>query len=438
MPGYANADNKFGLSPWIVGKIRGEGCNYSSIQTAIDECFAAGGGVVGIRASTTPYVENLILQPGVELYGFDVDGRLPSTLSKVVIQGNHTFTVFAGFGAQLSQYITFAAPAGDAFTIQTAAGAQAILAMKFCGVEAFTNPGQRCVVLDAVPGGGSQFSTDNSNLESSGSCFEGIGAGSQSAFISLGTVNSQSGDVYTATLGSNTFSAENATLGANIYVFNGVSGGNCDIVNTRVFSSQELAIFPAGTGSLNIYHSIVSSSAISGFWADGIAGCSVSFGDVLLSNSAQSIGPAVTATKLNWQPYAESAIAALGSNRGTASFDSAHFTVSDGFVQSKGFPWVDIGGPATVNSNEGVFILNAGLGLTLPAAPAQGDTCKFKAIAGVTNAQIIANAGQSLLVGSTSGTVAENLTQGDALELTYHAASFVWIANSVVGNWTIS
>ena len=101
MPGWSNSDNKFGLTPYIVGQTLGDGCNYSSIQAAIDDAFAAGGGVVGIRPSTVPYVENLTLRQGVELYGFDVDGRLPSAISRVVIQGNHTFTVAGGFGAQL-------------------------------------------------------------------------------------------------------------------------------------------------------------------------------------------------------------------------------------------------------------------------------------------------------------------------------------------------
>ena len=205
MPGRQSGDNKLGVTPYIVGKVTGDGCVYggpTAIQDAINDAFAAGGGVVAIRPDLTPYVENLTLMPGVDLFGFCVDGRLPSGLSKVVIEGNHTFAVSGTFGAHLSQYITFSALSGDAFTINATAGAQAILAMKFCGVEAVTVAGQRACVLDADGTSACQFSTDNTNIGADNHVFDAIGAGSAAAFLNLGTCNSITGYVFQLSAGS--------------------------------------------------------------------------------------------------------------------------------------------------------------------------------------------------------------------------------------------
>lgn len=480
MPGWSNSDNKFGLTPFIVGTVLGDGCNYSTVQSAIDDAFAAGGGVVGIRSGT--YVENLTLREGVDLYGFDVDGRLPSPIAKVLIQGNHTFAVAAAFGAQLCQYITFSALAGDAFTIQAAAGAQAILAMKFCGVEAFTNPGQRCIVLDATLGGGAQFSTDNTNLNSSGHCFEGIGAGSHAAFISLGNCNSQSGDVYEATAGSNSLTGEYTSLNGAIYIFNGVVGGNCDILNSRAFSAQEIGIFPAGTGSLNVFHSTLSCNAASGFWVDGVAGCSASFGDVVFTSSATAIGPAVVVTKQNWQPYGESGGApGVGVPRGTSAYNSSDFTVTDGFVSLTGsssgavtqldgdtgsatptagvitiqggagvttsaggsvvtvssVEWQDIAAPTLATVDTGYFDFGPTT-LTLPAAPAQGEQVRILSVNAPSVVQ--ADVAHTITIGnvtSSPGGTATGSDTGDCLVLVYVASASRWSAESVIGNWTL-
>lgn len=480
MPGWSNADNKFGLTPFIVGTVLGDGCNYSTVQSAIDDCFAAGGGTVGIRNGT--YIENLTLREGVDLYGFDVDGRLPSPLAKVHIQGNHTFALAAGFGAVLVQYVTFSALAGDAITIQAAAGAQAILAMKFCGVEAFTVPGQRAFVLDATAGGGAQFSTDNTNVNSSGHCFEGIGAGSQSAFISLGNVNSQSANVYEATAGANNLTGEYTTLNGAIYVFSGPVDGNCSVRHSRMFSAQEACFFPAGTGSLDAFHSEISSTAASGFFIDGSPGCSLNFVDISLNGSALNIGPSVTQNKYNWQPYAESAAGALGSNRGTASFYNNDFTVVDGFVSlvgstsgaitqldaDSGFAvptagvitiqggagvttsaggstltvssveWIDIAAPTIATVDTGYLDFGPTT-LTLPAAPQQGEQVRIISVNAPSVVQ--ANPGQTITIGnvtSSNGGAATGSDVGDSLVLIWSATASRFIAESVIGNWTLS
>lgn len=443
MPGRQTGDNKFGLTPYIVGQTLGDGCNYSSIQQAIDDAFAAGGGVVGIRESSTPYIENLTLRAGVDLYGFCVDGRLPSFIGAIVIQGNHTFTVAGGFAAQLSQYITFSATAGDAITITATGGGQAILAMKFCGVEAQTVAGQRVCVLNPDGTSAAQFSTDNTNINSDSHCFEMIGAGSGAAFLNLGNANSITGNVFELTSGSGSLTGQWTQMnGLSICNFNTVNG-NCSFSHTDLNASIEAVLFNAAGGQAVFTHCNVGSGAASGNWIDGLGG-QVNFANVILSGSAQGIGAAVLQQKINWQPYGETAAAALGSNRGTASFNSTQFSVVDGWVSATGaglFPWVDQPVSTTVVSNQGNFIVGPGVTLTLPAAPAQGDVCAFKDPINNGPYTVQANVGQFIQLGnqtSIAGGTCTGTAVGDAIHFTYYAASQVWSANSSIGNFIIT
>lgn len=480
MPGRQTGDNKFGLTPYIVGQTLGDGCNYTSIQTAIDDAFAAGGGVVGIRASTVPYIENLTLRAGVDLYGFDVDGRLPSTLGKVVIQGNHTFTVAGGFGAQLSQYVTFAALAGDAFTIVATGGGQAILAMKFCGVEASTVAGQRVCVLNPDAGSAAQYSTDNTNINADSHCFEMIGAGTGAAFLNLGNANSITGNVFHLTAGSGSLTGQWTQMnGLSICNFNNTNG-SCSFTHTDLNASIEAVLFNAAGGQATFTHCNVGSGAASGNWIDGLGG-QVNFCDVALQGSAQGIGAALTQVKINWQPYGEAAAAAIGSNRGTASFDSASFTVIDGWVQIAGGAaagsyvtdagtatpvagvlnvlggpgvtttavgntininsviWSNAVGPVLVIPDSGTFDV-VGTTITLPAGPVQGEECRIVSVVSPTVIQ--ASGAQTIQLGnqiSSAGGTCTGTDVGDSVVLVYFAAFDRWYAvGGAFGNWVLA
>lgn len=480
MPGWSNSDNKFGLTPYIVGQTLGDGCNYSSIQAAIDDAFAAGGGVVGIRPSTVPYVENLTLRQGVELYGFDVDGRLPSAISRVVIQGNHTFTVAGGFGAQLCQYLSFQTLAGDAFTVNATGGGQAILAMKFCGIEASTVAGQRACVLNADNTSAAQFSTDNTNVFSDSHCFESIGLGSHAASLSLGVSGSNTGDVFRHSSGSASLNFSYHNSNANTYIFNGVAtNGNCFWEFSRVNCTEEAIIFPAGSSQAQVFNCEIGSNAASTYWIDGLNG-QLEYVNVGFTATITGIGPSITQTKRDWQPYGESgAVPGTGVPRGTACFSSNDFVVTNGFVELSGsttgavtqvngdtgsatpvagvlqilggpgvttdaagstltinaVQWITSGVGGLINVDTGVFDIGPNT-YTTPAAPIEGETVKF--YSWVAPSELAANAGQNIQLGNATGTLLTSTSIGDYVELTYYLGSNTWACTGVIGNWILT
>lgn len=67
MVGRTTADNRFGPTPFICGTTLGDGCNYSLIQQAIDDCAAAGGGIVLVRAGS--YTEDIDIPSSVNVIG---------------------------------------------------------------------------------------------------------------------------------------------------------------------------------------------------------------------------------------------------------------------------------------------------------------------------------------------------------------------------------
>lgn len=443
MPGRNNASNKFFSSPYLVGPVLGDGCSYSTVQSAIDDCFADGGGTVFIKKGT--YVENLTLRPGIDLCGEDVDGRLPATFSHVVLQGNHSLTVAGGFSVCIANHITFSCLAGDTITLTATAGAFLIFAGKFCGYEGQIDPASRCVVMNADGTSAIQFSTDNSNIASTANTFECVGAGQGSAILSLGSVSASTGRVMQVTAGQGLLEGAYVQISSNDEIFHcDTLTSSCQFEYCRMFSNNYAINFAGGGGGATVRHCVIGSSDASGFWMTG-AGSSVSWGDVLFVGSATAIDPVVISGKVNWQPFGEAG-AAPGTlvPRGTSAFDSAHFSVSDGFVQALPagiFPWVDQPASTTVVSNQGNFIVGPGVTLTLPAAPAQGDVCAFKDPINNGPYTVQANVGQFLQLGNQSsiaGGTCAGTGLGDAIHFTYYAASQVWSANSSIGNFILT
>jgi hypothetical protein len=139
-----------------------------------------------------------------------------------------------------------------------------------------------------------------------------------------------------------------------------------------------------------------------------------------------------------------SGVNATTSTVGVASFNPANFTVNgSGEVSALAvgsIPWTDEAVSFAAASNNGYFC-TAPLTVTLPAAPAQGDTISIAIDYATTpgNAVIVqANTGQTIRTSnmdtSTGGT-ATNSAQGDALSLVYRAASDEWFSLSTEGSW---
>lgn len=435
MPGRNGSDNKFGPGPFIVGTVLGDGCNYDKIQSAINDCFAAGGGTVFIRVGN--YTENLTIRETVDLYGFDVDGRLPSTLSHVVVTGNHTFTgTPAGFNISIFQNITFSCLAGDLFTLTQAGGGGVICAAKFCGFEAFTDPASRGFVLNADGTSSCQFSTDNCNINSASHTFEAIGAGSTAASLNLGSCNSASGNSFQLTAGSGTLQLMNGQISANTYLFNGLTpNGQCQFSHSDLFCGQEAVIFPAGNGQMSIRHVTLSSGAASTNFVDGTGG-QLDYCDVALTGSATGIGASITQIFSDWKPYG--ATTHVGVNRyNPAEFSVSASTGEVSLLAPSSFTWNDIAAPTVISDNTGSF-MTAPVTVQLPAAPVQGSVTKFKVVTGGSPVVIQTNVGQTFQIANQTGTNATSTLVGDAIEFTYYAAGTTWVANSIIGNWNVT
>lgn len=85
-------DSKFGQPTYIVAHSIALGATHTTIQAAINA--ASAGDTIAIKASATPYIEDLTHKPNVNIVGYVADGRDLN----VNIQGNNTFTS-AGFYA---------------------------------------------------------------------------------------------------------------------------------------------------------------------------------------------------------------------------------------------------------------------------------------------------------------------------------------------------
>src|SRR5579872_1952375 len=97
----SNADNKFGPTGFIVGKVLGQGCNYTSIQSAINDAALSTPSTVFIQAGQ--YTEDITMAAGVSIWGFTGLGLNAPFLDPTLVPGTIIIgSVTASFSGESS------------------------------------------------------------------------------------------------------------------------------------------------------------------------------------------------------------------------------------------------------------------------------------------------------------------------------------------------
>lgn len=281
MPGFSNSTNKFGPTPFIVDPISGDG-SYTTVQSAIDACSLAGGGIVYIRNGT--YVESLVWPSFVSLQGVNVDGRLISG-SQVIIDGNATFGTA---GIRTASDIAFTSAAGDTFTINNAVGGVNLL-LKSCAISA---PGG--IAINSIPGVGAVGGLNiiGCNLSASGDVIVATQGG---------TVNISVNSILLSTAGSCVNIADAVSLNCTNSSFSAQAGHDFLTDSSSLNNNVSFCTLNSGletvnivSGELNVVECKIDCSSPSGLFATGAG--TLGYGDLVLSGSATSIDTALTLT----------------------------------------------------------------------------------------------------------------------------------------------
>ncbi len=225
-------------------------------------------------------------------------------------------------------------------------------------------------------------------------------------------------------------------------IFFATSANQCTLTDCSI-SALDSAIDMTAGGAANVFNTSFNSTAASGFCIAGTG--NLTYCNIINNGTAIALDPAIgVITVSDWKPYAEAGAApGTGVVKGTCSFDSSQFNLTDGFVQgnfSGLFPWVDYAAPAIVPSNSGAND-TVGTTLTLPAAPQNGEVCSF--LTSVVGSTVIQASGAQVIAinngFSSAGGTATSLAQGDSVTLAYMASSDTWWSiGTALGIWTLA
>jgi len=365
--GEVYVDNEYWHSAYVVDVATTPGLrgSYTTIQSAIDAAFTAGGGNVFVRPSSTPYVENLTFKNQVNLFSTGGDGRLTQFGAfTAAVQGNHT----VGEGVLCTiEGIGFTSSSGDVFTV-TAGAAPAIVGLRSCGIVA---AGGTSFVISTTGGAPAIVSTESSTVTSN-SLLASVGSGCILACNLSGLSTTDSIGITAAANAQISFN-KSSLQATDVAVDLTGSGANISGSFNDIGAGIGLRMVAGASGSSS--NSNWFCNDVSGFYITGAG--SYLYANDNIQGSAQAIDPGITASNARWRPRAQ-AIASHSTNAdyGVCAFDSASFTVNDGFVQlaGGGSPVtafnLDTGGP--INPVAGVITLN-GIGGNITGTTGAGE-----------------------------------------------------------------
>jgi hypothetical protein len=309
-------ENRRWITQYVVDSSTtvGERGTYSTIQAAINAADAAGGGIIIIRAGT--YTEDLTI-PG----NIDLRGAGSSVGDQATIDGTHTLTVDDSI--TISDLSFQNSGAGDIFTISS--GTEFFVmndCFFFMGANGLLTSAVSTVISYIKDSLIISNSTDPILNLSAGIflCLRStVGTfGSNGTFGASGTANLQ----IESSNFSHTITAEDTSSVTFIHSSCGIGG-----------SAPAFNVVDAGA-SLLATQCYVDCSDAGGDFAVGAG--TFEYGDLTLNGSATGIAGTLTESYLDWKPYSTAGASEPAVVKGTCGFDSAMFSVTDGFVTATG------------------------------------------------------------------------------------------------------
>lgn len=431
--GWTNSDNKFGPSKFMVGTVLGDGVNYTSIASAMADA-APGPADIYIRPGT--YTENLNFPGNVNLIGASLSGD--TALAQIIIDGSHQVAVQSLTVCRGIRFVSTALT--DNFTVQDALGGVAALELIDCSLLSTS----RNFFVGSGAGSG-QIKLVNCSLVSNGRNIE-VPVGAIQGDYELRNcylISTSDAGIYVDAPSTGIFTSSEIVSGgsSNFYFDSNAATASLNVSYSYMEAPAIANITFQSAATVNSYHNTYRPATSEYITGPG----NYNYGDDVIvgPDTTGNIDNAAVQTKSGWRPWAEStASPGVNSVKGTCSFDSAQFTVTDGFVQILGGnppPFTDVSGAVLLVENNGYYATAAST-LTLPAAPVQGDLVIIYADTAAA-VVVTANAGQTIRLGSTLSSVAGTATStaiGDSLTLRYRSANTRWECVSSIGNWTLA
>lgn len=422
-----NSTSSSGLDQFVVDGTASLGA-YTTIQEAVDAAFTAGGGTVYVKKGF--YNENVALASGVYIVGAAVNNT-----NEAAIGGTVSFTDIAGDSGIQSMNIQ-GQGANPGISINQTIASTVNIGLTGCQVSSATGVG---IDMNASTGATVGLTTFQCEMSGTTNGIVMTGPGNTGLQCRYCGVSASTGAAIVLGAAANAFTFYSLINSNNLGITLNDPTSNFIMVNGFGSFANELVTFNAAAQAI-IVNCGFSCAAGSGNWAAGAAGTLI-YGQI---SALGSTGIAATLTKAPAGQLPYSTAGNSGSAvRGHAAFDSATFTVIDGFVQTTGSAtsWKDVTANQSIVNGEGYSVSANAVVLTLPVTAAFGTAFKVS-LEGGTSWQIAQNAGQSIRFGNVSTTVGtggnlESIDQGNTVSLVCDVADTHWFVENSMGNITV-